>query len=81
MSDKYVLISVCNREILTEVFTTHQEAAKMMHNEMRSMGGIEEDVFDGGWGQEFEGDYFGFDQWGGYVNLDKYDLDWRIVAL
>ena len=77
----YILITVVNREIFTERFDTHQGAAKQMHKEMQEMGGIESEIFDGGWGQEFDGDYFGFDRWGGYINLDKHDLDWLIVAL
>ena len=78
---KYLLIRVVNRAIYTEVFATHQDAAKSMHEEMQIMGGIEKGVFDGGWGQEYEGEYFGFDQWGGYINTDKYDYDWLIQVL
>lgn len=34
MDNKYILISVCDREILTEVFNTLAEAQACMHKEM-----------------------------------------------
>lgn len=81
MRKQYLLISVVNRCISVDVFDTHQEAAKAMHEYMQENGGIDAEVFDGGWGQEYEGEYFGFSMWGGYVNLDKYDMDWVIVEI
>ena len=78
---KYMLITVINRSISTHLFSTHQDAANAMHAEMVDYGGIEKEIFDGGWGQTYDGEYFFVGTWGGYVNLDKYDMDWSIVKV
>ena len=78
---RYVLITVVNRDITTKAFTTHHAAVEAMHNQMIVQGGLDKEIFDGGWGQTCSGDYYGCNPWGGYVNSDKYDMDWRIAII
>ena len=42
---RYMLISVCDREILTEIFDTKKEAQETMHEEMVKWGKVPEDIF------------------------------------
>ena len=81
MQDTYVLVTVINRGISVSTFNTHHDAVKAMHDQMVSYGGLDKEIFDGGWGQTCEGEYYGCSPWNGYINLDKYDMDWSIVKL
>ena len=78
---RYLLVRVINRGISVEIYPTHQDAAKAMHEQMIEYGGVEKEIFDGGWGVTYDCDYFFVGTWGGYVNLDKYDMDWSIVKI
>lgn len=46
MNDKYMLISVCDREILTEKFETLELAQAAMHKEMIEQGKVPEEIFE-----------------------------------
>lgn len=79
-NNKYMLISVYDREILTEQFETYEEAHAQMMNEFCYYGEIsmsdcteEESECD---------DEFGYSRWNAYVTDGKgYNYDWLIVAL
>lgn len=80
MAKKYMLISVCDREILTEQFNTKKEAQEAMHREMIEQGMVPEDIF---YEQEYDDGSCGFGEDSAYVNdgVNHADLDWLIVAL
>ena len=81
-ADKFMLISVCDREILTERFPTIKAAQDQMYKEMVEWGGISEKDFLSG-AEEYEECDFGYHKYGGYVNdgNNHADLDWLIVEL
>ena len=62
---KFMLISVCERNILTEIFDTKKEAQKAMHEEMKIQGKISEEIFQE---EEFDDGSCGFCSYQGYVN-------------
>lgn len=80
MVKRYMLISVFEREILTEVFDTKEEAQEAMHKEIMEQCEVPEDIFceqeydDGGWG---------FGEYSAYVNdgVNHDNSDWLIVYL
>ena len=76
----YMLISVREREILTEKFPSLKAAQKAMHEEMRIQGKISEEIFQE---EEFDDGSCGFCSYQGYVNdgLNHDNWDWLIVAL
>lgn len=76
----YILISVREREILTEKFPSLKAAQKAMHEEMRIQGKISEEVFQE---EEFDDGNCGFCAYQGYVNdgINGDNWDWLIVAL
>lgn len=77
---KYMLISVIEREILTETFDTLQEAKTAMVIEMVQEAGVDDAIF----GKDIYDDgYCGFGDDGGYVTDGKNhcNYDWRIVEL
>lgn len=78
MANKYMLISVCDRDILTEQFDTKENAQEAMHKEMIEQGKVPEDIFDG---KEYE-DY-GYGEYSAWANngINHADFDWLIVAL
>ncbi len=75
-----MLISVCGREILTELFPTIQDAQRTMHQEMEEWGGVDSSVFTA---TELDGGDFGFGPYGGYLNdgANHDDYDWLIVQV
>lgn len=80
MTKKYMLISVRDREILTEKFDTKEEAQETMHREMIEQGKVPEDIFDN---EEYEDGDCGFGEYSAWANdgLNHSDFDWLIVAL
>lgn len=80
MAKKYMLISVCDREILTEQFDTKEEVQETMHREMIEQGKVPEDIFDN---EEYEDGDCGFGEYSAWANdgLNHSDFDWLIVAL
>ena len=80
MGKKYMLISVCDREIFTEQFDSLKEAQDMMHKEMIEQGKVPEEIFNE---QEYDDGNCGFGEYSAYVNdgANHADLDWLIVAL
>lgn len=86
-TNKYMLISVCDREILTEQFPTHKDAVVQMQKEIAEAipGGPEGEIIEAmvsGKDFEIEG-LIAFGQWSGYLNdgANHGDYDWLIVAL
>ena len=80
MAKKYMLISVCDREILTEQFDTKEEAQETMHREMIEQGKAPEDIFAE---KEYEDDDYGFGEDSAWANdgVNHANFDWLIVAL
>lgn len=80
MAKEYMLISVCDRDILTERFNTKEEAQESMHSEMIEWGKVPKEVFSE---EEYDDGDFGFGEYSAYVNdgANHANLDWLIVAL
>lgn len=78
ITTKYLLISVCDREILTESFSSLKEAQDAMHNEMIATGAVPSDIFTANEYEDREND-FGFGEYCAYVNCTE--SDWRIVPI
>lgn len=78
--DKYMLISVRGREILTEKFKTLELAQQTMHKEMIEQGKVPEEVFEN---DTYEDCECGFGKYSAWANdgLNHADFDWLIVAL
>jgi hypothetical protein len=78
---KYMLISVCDRDILTELFDTHKEAFVQMKTEMTEQGKVPKEVFDET--DIYEDSDFGFGPEGGWANdgVNHCNFDWRIVNI
>lgn len=78
--DKYMLISVCDREILTEKFETLELAQQTMHKEMIERGKVPEGIFKN---DTYEDGDCGFGKYSAWANdgLNHDDFDWLIVAL
>ena len=77
---RFMLISVCEREILTEMFDTVEEARETMHREMIEQGKVPDDIFDN---IEYDDSDCGFGEWSAYANdgVNHADFDWLIVDL
>ncbi len=81
MAKNYMLITVENREIMTEQFYTVEEVREVMHAEMREWGGVPPEVFDA-YPEEYDSGDFGYSEYGGFANGKNGErLDWSIVAL
>lgn len=80
MANKYMLISVCDREIFTEQFDTIEKAQETMHKEMIEQGKVPKDIF---LEEECEESDYGFDSYCAWANdgVNHADYDWLIVAL
>lgn len=79
MAKQYMLISVIEREIMTELFDTLQEAQGTMRYEMQQAG-IPVKVLNEG---EYDNGDYGFGEDCGYITDGLYgsNYDWRIVEL
>lgn len=80
-TEKFMLISVADREILTERFTSLKDAQAQMHTEMIQWGRVQEEIFEA---EEYDGGYdYGFSELGGWANdgINHADYDWLIVEL
>ena len=77
---KYMLISVCDREILVEQFDTYEEAFEQMKKEMIDFGRVAEEIFEETLYEDYD---CGFGPYCGYANdgNNHGDYDWRIVNL
>lgn len=80
VTQKFMLISVCDREILTEIFPTLAEAQDMMHEEMCQWGRVPKEIF---LEKEYDDGNCGFGEWSGYANdgNNHANYDWLIVEL
>lgn len=76
---KFILISVCDREILTEVFDSHNEALTQRNKEMIEWAHVPEEVFRK-YNEKYEESDFGFDEYQAWAN-DRCDFDWLIVEV
>ena len=82
---KFILISVCDREIMTEVFDSYEEARVQRNKEMIEWARVPEEAFRDGEeeyeeiGDEIE-DSFGFGKYEAWAN-DRCDFDWLIVEI
>ncbi len=93
MAKNYMLITVENREIMTEQFYTVEEAREVMHAEMREWGGVPQEIFDvfreefppevfDAYPEEYASGDFGYSDYGGFAKgKNGEQLDWSIVAL
>ena len=77
---EYMLISVCDREILVEQFNTHEEAFEQMKKEMIDFGQVDEEIFKEATYEDYD---CGFGPYCGYANdgNNHGDYDWLIVNL
>lgn len=80
MDKRYMLISVCDREILTEQFNSLKEAQSAMHKEMIEQGKVPDDIFEE---SEYDDGDCGFSKYSGYANdgVNHADFDWSIVEI
>ena len=76
---KFILISVCDREIMTEVFDSYEEARAQRNKEMVEWAHVPEDVFWDG-EEEYEDDGFAYGKYEAYAN-GRCDFDWLIVEI
>lgn len=81
---QFLLISVCDREIMTERFSTLTAAQTTMHEEMVQQGKVPADIFEGlePDAEAFSGEW-GFGPLTGYANdgVNHSDFDWLIIEL
>lgn len=77
---KFMLISVCDREILTERFHSLASAQGRMHEEMHQRGRVPAYIF---LNKEYDDGNCGFGEYCGYANdgNNHADYDWLIVEL
>ena len=84
----YILITVCEREIATELFDLYEQAFAKMLEELGQEYSKEED-FKETWEeflvanpQEYECDCFGYSKYTAWSNVDDDKLcDWKIVPI
>lgn len=84
MAYRYLLVSVCDREIFTEKFESREAAWKTMISELKDALRCEPEDDSIFLMDEYEDDgNFGFGVWSAYVNdgVGHGEFDWRIVAL
>lgn len=72
---RYMLISACERDIITQMFPTLNEAQNKMREEMVEYGRIPQEAF---YNDEYEGEEYGFDENSGWSNI-KQNNDWIII--
>ena len=80
---KFILISVCDREIMTEVFDSYEEARAQRNREMIEWARVPEEAFHDG-AEEREKiddeDSFGYGKFEAWAN-DRCDYDWLIAEI
>lgn len=81
---KWVLISVFDREIFLMWFDTYEEAVEQRNVEM-ACSGVDPELFKDNEDYEENADdwedNFGFHKYGGYSNLNGYERNWRIASV
>ena len=79
---RYILITVIDREILTEVFPTLEDAQMAMHSEMIKVGRVPEDVFDCD-AKEDADEGWAYGPYEAYSNdgVNHADCDWHIAPI
>lgn len=80
MKKRYLLISVCDRDIMTQIFNNQKEAQTTMHKEMVKWGKVPEDIFQE---KEYDDGDCGFSERSAYANdgINHDDFDWLIVKI
>lgn len=79
---QYMLISVFEREILTEKFDSFEEAHAQMMEEFFQYGELDPQEFTDEEYQSYDGEY-GYGRWSAYVNdgVNSDNYDWLIVYI
>lgn len=78
---KFILISVCDREIMTEVFDSYSDALAQRNKEIIEWANVPEKAFaDDEYEEIGDNDSFGFTKYEAYAN-DRCDFDWLIVEI
>lgn len=75
--DKFLLVSVFDREILLSLYNTIVEARNQMQTEMILYGDIPKEMFEL---SSHEEDSFGFTEVSGWAN-SRYDCGWKIIPV
>lgn len=78
MKYRYMLITVIDREILTETFRTVEDARRCMHKEMILYGKVPKDIFAT---DSYDAGEYGFSDYGAWANdgENHANYDWLIV--
>lgn len=76
---RFVLVSVCDREIMTEVFDSLKAATEQRNKEMIEWGRVPPEIFNQFEEYEEDGEY-GFGKYHAYAN-DRCDFDWLIADI
>lgn len=74
---RFILISVCDREIMTEIFDSYEEAVVQRNKEMVEWARVPEEAFSD---EEYEESDFGYGKYQAWAN-DRCDYDWLIVEV
>ena len=79
---KYMLVSVYDREILSEIFHSERGAIAEMKSEMIQEGNVPESFFTKALSKE-ENNQYGYSREGGYSNVSvvHQNCDWSIIPL
>lgn len=78
---KFILISVCDREIMTKVFDSYEEARTQRNKEMIEWARVPKEAFrDGREAYVEDGSEFAYGKYEAYAN-HRCDLDWLIVEI
>ena len=75
---RYMLITVIDREIMTELFDSKEEAVSAMKKEMTEEANVPIDILNTY--DEYEETGFGYGEESGWAN-GRNDCDWRIVEI
>ena len=75
IDNRYMLISACERDIITQMFPTLNKAQEKMREEMVEYGRVPQEAFQN---DEYEGEEYGFDENSGWSNI-KQNNDWIII--
>ena len=76
---RFILVSVCDREIMTEVFDSLEAATEQRNREMVEWGRVPEETFEQFEEYEEDGEY-GYGKYQAYCN-DRCDFDWLIARI
>lgn len=82
---KFILISVCDREIMTEVFDSYEEAHTQRNKEMVEWAHVPPECVSLDGEAEYEDDSFGYGKYEAWArvecDIEFHDYDWLIVEV